>query len=144
MKRERLIKQLMAAKISRNDAAAFAKGYRAVKAAGMEHLFQELIVPPALPMQTVCMRLAPPMQATYVRPVRLRVSRAASSEELEGIRTIDAERYIKDGLARQLGRALAESGAVRFNYRNECGITTFFAEVCVLPPVGKEEEHERI
>lgn len=128
-----MIKQLMAAKISRNDAVAFVKGYRAVKAAGMEHLFKELILPPA-----------PPMQGHTVSPMRFCVKRAASRNEMEGAGSVNVERYIKDSLARELASNLVENGAIRVSRKDVPDVAIFCAEVWIVPSVRKEDDYERI
>ncbi len=123
MKRERLIKQLMAAKISRNDATAFVKGYHAVKAAGMEHLFKELILPPA-----------PPIRTQTVTPVRFCAKRAVPRFE---VKDAGMEKYIKERTAQELACGLLENGVIRVSREDFPSVAIFCAEIWVAPSPEK-------
>lgn len=52
MRTKKMIKQLMAEGVQRNDAAAFVRAYHKLKFKPVIRQFPELIVPPLMPIQT--------------------------------------------------------------------------------------------
>lgn len=128
MRQKKLVKQLMAAGVQRNDAAAFVKTYRAVKDAGLTRLFPELELPPA-----------PVIQTRTVRPERLCAKYTVDSYEMNyrgG--SVDWDAYMNKRLVKELAHRLKDSGLVCFSKRATPLWTEFCAEVRVLPMDAKE------
>lgn len=127
MSRKKLIKQLMAVGISRNDATAFVRTYRKVKDTGMDRLFHMMEMPPE-----------PVIRTRTVRPERLRVKYTIDKYEMENRGAIDWDAYMEDRLIRQLAQRLKDSGVVCFYKRATPLWTEFYAETNVLPPDVQE------
>lgn len=123
MRSRRLIKKLMGVGIQRNDARAFVETYHAVKAAGMTQLFRELDPP-----------IEPVIHRVEVNPYRFRATRMVSRWQLESGGMVDIEKYIEKELAEEIGRGLADAGAIRNTKRGRMHGVEFCAEVKVLPP----------
>ena len=131
MTNKKIVKQLMAIGVQRNDAAAFAKAYRKIMDAGREDLFPE-IVNPVMPMNVVYKHYpAQKLQATYeLSNVQRRLLFISLDELLQDVRC---------KLAYELANALLESGMVRVEAREQpdsCigGSTQYRAIVHVVMP----------
>lgn len=108
MKQKRMIKQLMAMGLQRNDATGFVRAYRRVVAMGREDLFP-LLVPPEAPRVVYqhypAMKLHGSITVTDARLQSLLDSRENLDE------------YLGRHLAREIAGVLFSSGAVQVQRR---------------------------
>ena len=130
MNRKKQIKQLMSIGVQRNDAVAFARVYRKVKAAKREKLFP-LLVEPDIPIKVVHEDYQRRYLRTAVLIPDLRLRRVAASGA-------DMKQFVGMQLANQMVDQLYLSGLVEMEYRKVPGYgegaTEFTATVCVLVP----------
>lgn len=132
MNRKKQIKQLMSIGVQRNDAVAFARVYRKVKAAKREKFFP-LLVEPDIPIKVV----HEDYQRRYLRAAvlipDLRLRRAAASGA-------DMKQFVGMHLAKQMADQLYLSGLMEMADRKVPGYgegaTEFTATVCVLVPLA--------
>ena len=106
MKKKRIVKQLMAAGIQRNDAVNFVETYRKIKNKKMDFLFSDLIVKD-IP--------APKIFTETRRVQRMVANHTESRERVEGVNAIVYESFIKDCMAGELVRKLLKIGAAKFS-----------------------------
>lgn len=121
MTRKKTVKQLMAIGIQRNEAAAFARTYRKIKAAKKEDMFPEIVSP-----------VQPKICA--VRNYRIVPYKAACvmSEAVKELCVSEPEYSIKQRLCDRLTAALMRNGAIEFTMRAlPDGSTEFRADLNV-------------
>lgn len=133
MTRNKQIKLLMSIGVQRNDAAAFARIYRKVKAAKREKLFP-LLVEPAIPIKVVHEDYQRRYLRTAVVIPDLKLRRIAASGA-------DMQQFVGMRLAKQLADHLYLSGVMQMVHRKMPGYgegaTEFTATVCVLVPLAE-------
>lgn len=120
----KLQKQLMGIGVSRNDAAAFIRGYRAIQRSGNRFLCQDIMCGP---------RPVPTFQGYTLRKL-------TASAEIPNFMFCDnvdelAEGRVRRELAMKMGDALLDSGCVTsFQYALPRDSTVFRATVHVVVP----------
>ena len=126
MQNKKIVKQLMAIGVQRNDAAAFARTYRKIKATKMEALFPE-IMGPAMP------------QVVYEHyPAQmLRAVVEMTDEKIIGLAAdgVDMKQYVGEKLAKEIANHLYSSGVMQIESRiMHTNSTRFVATVHVVLP----------
>ena len=124
MKRKKTVKQLMAIGIQRNEAAAFARTYRKIKAAKREDMFPEIVSPVQPKICTVSDYQIKHYWATYIATEGERMCFVENGDEYAHL--------VKQRLCGNLTDALMSSGAIGFTMRAlRGGSTEFRAELNV-------------
>lgn len=107
MKRNKYIKHLMALGIQRNDAAGFVSTYRHLIAAGKEQLLPAIIRPiPQVPQFRTDYRV-------QEFAANIRVSDMSAFQRVDDL----CEQRVYKELAREMGRALLDAGAIKTTVR---------------------------
>lgn len=104
MKRKKMVKGLMGVGIGRNEAAEFAKTYRKVVAAKLDHLFPLIAFPK--PPEAVIHR---------VQPRKYMVRLAVPAWQFQRGLTIDHDARVKRDLARMLAESLVDEGMFKIS-----------------------------
>lgn len=106
MNNKRAVKRLMGMGIQRNDAAAFVSTYRAIVAAGKEKLLPDILRPIPAPV--------PPLRRTDYR-IKTFATMIRCSDKYDFMRVPTGydDEYIRKTLAKELGLAMLDAGAIR-------------------------------
>lgn len=133
MKNKKIAKQLMAIGVQRNDAAAFARAYRKIIAAGRRDLFPEMEFPVPNVVQTAPVRT---LGVTILRHRYDLASRAACG--------VDLDQYIREAVAKELAQHLVLSPYVQYQQRDlNTGVVEFKALVRVVEAPYEGGVYER-
>lgn len=126
MKNKKIVKQLMAVGVQRNDAAAFARTYRKIKATKMEALFPEIMGP-----------AMPPVVYKHYPAQQLRAVVEMTDAKIRGFSAdgVDLKQYVGEKLAREMTNHLYSSGVMQIESRRVYpNSTQFVTTVHVVLP----------
>lgn len=127
MKNKKIVKQLMAIGVQRNDAAAFARTYRKIIAAGRRDLFPEMEFPIPKVVQTA------PVRTLGVTILRHRY-------DLARMAAVNVNEHIRMAIAQELAQHLVLSPYVKYQYRDLItGDVEIRALVRVVDPLQEGE-----